>query len=140
MLNLYRPGCYTQLIADQTRYVYNAFIEELHGGAKTMIYYFHYNNKGSHPFSRDWTCKKNIGMAELSDEQARFLVETSEEVQRRRELRSSYIPHPFLDTLLTSGHTADAEFERVRKSDDFENDFYFLSQLYEMNWGLSLTI
>jgi hypothetical protein len=101
-----------------------------------MIYYFHYNNKESHPFTRDWTCKRNIDMAELNNKQARFLVETSEEVQRRRKLRSSYTPHPFVDPLLTSRHTADAEFKKIRESDDFENDLYFLSQLCKMNWGL----
>jgi hypothetical protein len=105
-----------------------------------VIYYFHYNNRGSHPFTRDCTCKKNIEMAELNDEQARFLVETSEEVQRRPELRSSYIPHPFVDALLTSGHAADAGFKRIRKSDNFGNDIYFLSQSYQMNWGLSFNL
>ena len=68
----------------QTRYVYDEFIQELHHGAKTMIYYFHYNNKGSHPFAKDWTSTGNMEMAEISPEQARFLATTVEEVNHRR--------------------------------------------------------
>ena len=69
----------------QSRYVYDEFIKELHNGAKTMLYYFHYNNKGSHPFTMDWTSTENIEMAEISPEQACYLSETSKEVNRRSE-------------------------------------------------------
>ena len=27
-----------------------------------------------------------------------------------------------------------SEFEALAKSDDYENDFYFLAQLYDKNW------
>ena len=53
-----------------------------------MIYYFHYNNKGSHPFTRDWTSKENMLLAEVNEEQAGFLAETAHEVMRRS--KSSY--------------------------------------------------
>lgn len=48
-----------------------------------MIYFFHYNNKGSHPFAKDWTSRENMVMAELNEEQAGFLVKTAHEVMRR---------------------------------------------------------
>ncbi len=53
-----------------------------------MIYFFHYNNKGSHPFAKDWTSEGNMVMAELNEKQAGFLIETAHEVMRRR--KSSY--------------------------------------------------
>ena len=53
-----------------------------------MIYYWHYNNKGSYPFAKDWTSKTNMALAELNEEQAGFLVETAREVTRRS--KSSY--------------------------------------------------
>ena len=67
----------------QTRYVYNTFIEEMHASAETLLYYFHYNNKGGHPFAKNWTSRENVVMAELDEEQASFLAETVREVMRR---------------------------------------------------------
>lgn len=68
-----------------------------------MIYYFHYNNKGSHPFARDWKLAENIEMAELSPEQAQFLVATSKEVKRRRTSTRSLL-NPVYDRSLTFGY------------------------------------
>ena len=59
--------------------------------SKTMIYYFHYTNKGSHPFAKDWMSEENIAMAELNEEQASFLVETAHEIMRRSK-RSYELP------------------------------------------------
>ena len=55
----------------------------MHASAETLLYYFHYNNKGSYPFARDWTAKENVVIAGLDDEQASFLAETAREVRRR---------------------------------------------------------
>ncbi|MCJ1404943.1 hypothetical protein MMC11_008169 [Xylographa trunciseda] len=101
----------------KTRYVYDSFVEELHMGAKTMIYYFHYCNKGSYPFARDWTSKENLALAELNEEQANFLKESSVLVRERMP-----------------------EFKKVMENGDFENDWYFVAQLYDMNWKPRFTI
>lgn len=55
----------------------------MHASAETLLYYFHYNNKGGHPFVKDWTSRENVVMAELDKEQASFLAETAREVMRR---------------------------------------------------------
>ena len=72
----------------QTRYLFDAFIEEMHIGAKTMIYYFHYCNKGSRPFARNWASKENLALAELNPEQAQFLEESSVLIKERRKCAS----------------------------------------------------
>ena len=55
----------------------------MHASAETLLYYFHYNNKGGYPFAKDWTSKDNAVMAGLDEEQASFLAETAREVTRR---------------------------------------------------------
>lgn len=69
----------------QTRYLVDAFIEELHTGAKTMIYYFHYCNKGSHPFAATWMTEENLALADLNKEQECFLKESSILIRERCE-------------------------------------------------------
>lgn len=49
-----------------------------------MIYYFHYCNKGSHPFTQDWMTEKNLALAQLNAEQATFLKESSALIDERR--------------------------------------------------------
>ena len=66
--------------------MYDAFIEELHIGAKTLIYYFHYCNKGSYPFRKEWVSGENIELAQLNREQVQFLLNTAEQVGKRRLL------------------------------------------------------
>jgi hypothetical protein len=48
-----------------------------------MLAYFHYCNKGSHPFSMDWTNKVNITFAQLNPEQVIFMQEMREEIEQR---------------------------------------------------------
>lgn len=53
-------------------------VEELHNGARTLLAYFHYLNKGARPFTLDWTSAETVAMAELNAEQVRFVKETAE--------------------------------------------------------------
>ena len=55
----------------------------MHASAETLLYYFHYNNKGGYPFAKDWTSKETVVMAGLDEEQGNFLAETAREVSRR---------------------------------------------------------
>jgi hypothetical protein len=48
-----------------------------------MIYYFHYCNKGSRPFTREWMTDKNLALAELNPEQADFLKESVVLIENR---------------------------------------------------------
>ncbi|PMD45736.1 hypothetical protein L207DRAFT_419813 [Hyaloscypha variabilis F] len=101
----------------QSRYVYDTFIEELHNGSKIMLAYFHYCNKGSHPFAMDWTIERNIRQAELKPEQLEFLVRTTQLVKERAAI-----------------------FDEVKKKGEFEHDFFFLCQLYDITWQALRTI
>ncbi|KAL0935578.1 uncharacterized protein CTRU02_210169 [Colletotrichum truncatum] len=101
----------------QTRYVYDKFVEALHNGAKTMLYYFHYCNKGSSPFTPGWITPENLRMVQLNHSQERFIRESTEMIHQR-------LP----------------EFRRIREAKDFENDWYFVSQLYDTRWGPTTTI
>lgn len=47
-----------------------------------MLAYFHYCNKGSHPFDMDWTIERNIKQAELNPDQLRFLTKTAQLAER----------------------------------------------------------
>ena len=51
-----------------------------------MLAYFHYCNKGNHPFSMDWTLSENIALAELDAEQVQFLKDTIRQVNEKGRL------------------------------------------------------
>ena len=42
--------------------------------------------------------------------------------------------------LLVLTSIIESEFEDIRKNEDFEHDFYFVAQLYDMDWKPSSTI
>lgn len=52
-------------------------------GAKTMIYYFHYCNKGAQPFSPGWMTPENITLAQLNKDQVNFLKESVDLISQR---------------------------------------------------------
>ena len=48
-----------------------------------MLAYFHYCNKGSHPFTIDWANQTNLTFAHLDAEQAKFMQKTKAEIEQR---------------------------------------------------------
>lgn len=101
----------------ETRYVYESVVEELHNGTKILLAYFHYCNSGSHPFAMDWTHEGNISLGELNEEQVQFMKTSMQQVRDKF-----------------------AGFKFIRDRQLFEDDFYFLSQLYDVHWKPSNTI
>ncbi|KAI0380510.1 hypothetical protein F5Y04DRAFT_257539 [Hypomontagnella monticulosa] len=95
----------------QSRYFNQKIVEEFHSGARTMLAYFHYCNKGGHPFSKDWSHATDMSFAELNASQVQFIKETIELVKEKR-----------------------AHFEHIKSQGLFEDDYYFISQLYELHW------
>ena len=72
------------LMFEKSRYITNAFVEELHQGAKIMLAFFHYCNKGGHPFATDfWNSSCHVAMAELDAEQLDFLRTTCEQIRQK---------------------------------------------------------
>ncbi|KAK3115808.1 hypothetical protein LTR53_004485 [Teratosphaeriaceae sp. CCFEE 6253] len=102
---------------NQKRFYNTQLVEELHNGAKIMLAHFHYCNKGSHPFDMDWTDVRNTSFARLDKEQAMFLKETNEDVAAKGE-----------------------RFRYVRDHRLFEDEYYFVAQLYERDWVPTATI
>lgn len=107
-------------------------------GAKMMIYYFHYCNKGNHPFAREWMSEENLALAGLNEEQGQFLKESTVLINERRMCASVSVRYSCA-LVLTSVRLV-PEFERIREGQDFENDWYFVSQLYDADWRPRSTI
>jgi hypothetical protein len=63
-------------------------VEELHHGSTILLSYFHYCNKGGHPFSLDWANSLNGHLAQLSSEHIKFLRETAELVKDKGKFYS----------------------------------------------------
>ncbi|KAI0109121.1 hypothetical protein GGR51DRAFT_512806 [Nemania sp. FL0031] len=101
----------------QSRFFNHNIVEEFHSGARTMLAYFHYCNKGSHPFSMDWNCAHNVSFAQLDARQVQFLNETVALVKSKR-----------------------SHFEHIKLNKMFEDDYYFISQLYELHWYPTHTV
>ena len=71
-------------------------------------------------------------LAGLNEEQVQFLLNTVEEVERRR-----MDPCPANQQRLgnhTDVRLTGPEFASLAQSDNYENDLYFLAQLYDTNW------
>ena len=56
----------------------------------------------------------------------------------RGEVKAPTGSHLALLHVLTS--IVEFEFDDLRKSDNFEHDFYFVAQLYDMEWKPSSTV
>ncbi|XXG99228.1 hypothetical protein Hte_005565 [Hypoxylon texense] len=92
-------------------------VEEFHNGAKIMLAYFHYCNKGSHPFGLNWGHTKSTSFAQLDAQQIEFLKETIELVEEKRQ-----------------------HFREIRERKVFTDDYYFISQLYDIDWAPTHTV
>lgn len=55
-------------------------------GANILLAHFHYCNKGMYPFSDECKDKELQTLADLSEDELRFVHATREHVRRRREL------------------------------------------------------
>ena len=75
--------CLIANIGCQSRFFKKTLIEELHTGANILLAYFHYCNKGSHPFSEDWASPTAIARAKLNAEQASFMRSTAERIAKK---------------------------------------------------------
>ncbi|KAF5648101.1 hypothetical protein F52700_1316 [Fusarium sp. NRRL 52700] len=71
-------------MGSQARYWNHEIVEKFHSGARTMLAYFHYCNKGGHPFSMDWTRPANVAFAKLGPQQVEFIKDTIKLIQDKR--------------------------------------------------------
>ncbi|KAI0195968.1 hypothetical protein F4808DRAFT_452796 [Astrocystis sublimbata] len=86
-------------------------------GANILLAYFHYCNKGIYPFSPECKEQDLKTLAALSEMKSQFIRQTKAHVERQRKT-----------------------WAKVRESNDYEHDFFYISQLYEESWMPQPTI
>jgi len=86
-------------------------VKEYNVGANTLLAYFHYCNKGIYPFSGECKDQDLQSLAELDDEAMKFVKYTRQ---------------------FASDHSR--QWEDVWHEENFEDEYYYVSQLFEQNW------
>ncbi|KAK4205206.1 hypothetical protein QBC40DRAFT_162947 [Triangularia verruculosa] len=95
-------------------------VKEYEMGANTLLAYFHYCNKGIYPFSAECRDADLRSLAELDDE-AIALVHYTRQHAMEHKAR-------WEDMWKCEGDWKDREMKR------YENEYYYVSQLFEPNW------
>ncbi|KAJ2970781.1 hypothetical protein NUW58_g9594 [Xylaria curta] len=101
----------------KTRFAREDMVREYQLGANVLLAYFHYCNKGIYPFSAECKEQDLTTLAALDESRAQFIKQTKSHVEKHRK-----------------------SWAKLRESNDYENDFYYISQLYEENWMPQPTI
>jgi len=78
----------------------------------------------------DWTSPEQISQAELNAEQVQFMQEMAQEIEKKSMFFIAL--YEFSNTNLCWG--TDAVFQKIRQEGLFEHDYYFLAQLYDLDW------
>lgn len=93
------------------RYAMPAFIKELHHGATVLLCYYHYCTKPCDPFSLDWKRRYNTPFKDLPPDDVLFILETKDMVRGITD-----------------------KLRRIREHALYENDLFFLSQMFDEDW------
>ncbi|KAK3328841.1 hypothetical protein B0H66DRAFT_571609 [Apodospora peruviana] len=86
-------------------------VKEYNLGANTLLAYFHYCNKGIYPFSAECRDQDLQSLAELDDDAISFVRYTRQYASQQKR-----------------------QWEDMWKRDDYENEYFYVSQLFEQNW------
>lgn len=82
----------------------------------------------------DWSLPDQVARAELNAEQVEFVRQTSREIDRKGMLHLPRCP-------ATANVSLKATiFREIRGKGQFEHDYYFISQLYDLDWKPRHTI
>ncbi|KAI0164714.1 hypothetical protein GGR57DRAFT_209438 [Xylariaceae sp. FL1272] len=95
----------------KTRFARISNVREYQEGANILLAYFHYCNKGIYPFSEECKDQDLKNLAGLDELRMKFIKYT-------RTMIAQYRP----------------QWDKMRQKNEYENDFYYISQLYEENW------
>ncbi|KAI1828494.1 hypothetical protein F4861DRAFT_544725 [Xylaria intraflava] len=101
----------------KTRFAREDMVREYQLGANILLAYFHYCNKGIYPFSPDCKEQDLRALAGLDEHKTQFIKHTKAHVETQRK-----------------------SWAKLKESNDYENDFYYISQLFEENWMPQPTI
>ncbi|KAB5536676.1 hypothetical protein GE09DRAFT_336148 [Coniochaeta sp. 2T2.1] len=94
-----------------TRFARQDKVKEYNSGANTLLAYFHYCNKGIYPFSEECRGQDLQTLAALNNGAIAFVHET-------RKYAAEHMQ----------------EWQDLWENDDYENEYYYVSQLFEANW------
>ncbi|KAK6864677.1 hypothetical protein PG995_001205 [Apiospora arundinis] len=96
----------------KARFARENTVREYLTGANILLAYFHYCNKGMYPFSAECKDQDLRTLAQLDAVKIKFVNVTRNIVKEQGK-----------------------HWDDVRRREDYEDDFYFISQLYEENWA-----
>ncbi|KAI2470016.1 hypothetical protein F4781DRAFT_197726 [Annulohypoxylon bovei var. microspora] len=101
----------------QSRFAREEMVREYQMGANILLAYFHYCNKNIYPFSAKCKEQDLSTLAELDEPKIKLIQFTRSNIERYKK-----------------------HWAKIRQTDDYENDFYYISQMYEENWTPQSTI
>ncbi|KAI1374136.1 hypothetical protein F4677DRAFT_461691 [Hypoxylon crocopeplum] len=101
----------------KSRFAREEMVREYQMGANILLAYFHYCNKGVYPFSAECKEQDLSTLAELDEAQIKLIKFTRSNVERYRK-----------------------HWAKIQQSGDYENDFYYISQLFDESWTPQSTI
>jgi hypothetical protein len=104
------------------------FIQERHHAANVFLSHYHYRTQPCDPFKLDWQKRHRTPFADMTTNEIHFLMRTKELVEQSGE---------FLDKSFISNKAykfAETRFRNTRKSTMYEDEIYFVSQMFEENW------
>ncbi|KAI1461644.1 hypothetical protein F4805DRAFT_240428 [Annulohypoxylon moriforme] len=101
----------------QSRFAREEMVREYQMGANILLAYFHYCNKNIYPFSAKCKDQDLSTIAELDEHQIKLVHFTRSNIEKYKK-----------------------HWAKIRQTDDYENDFYYISQMYEENWTPQSTI
>ncbi|KAF8859195.1 hypothetical protein BDZ45DRAFT_367421 [Acephala macrosclerotiorum] len=92
------------------RFAMPNFISERHHSSNVFLSHYHYCTKPCNPFNIDWRKRQTTPFAEMTTDEIDFLLRTSEMVKDRNK------------------------FRRALEWGFYEDDLYFVSQMFEEEW------
>ncbi|KAI2602016.1 hypothetical protein GGR54DRAFT_654819 [Hypoxylon sp. NC1633] len=110
-------AAYAQKHGIKSRFAREEMVREYQTGANILLGYFHYCNKGVYPFSQDCKEQDLSTLADLDEGQIKTILNTRACAERSKK-----------------------QWAMIRQSDAYENDFFYISQLFEENWTPQPTI
>jgi len=94
------------------RFAREDMVAEYHMGANTLLAYFHYCNKGIYPFSSECKDSDLTTLAALDEDSLAFVRQTRAYISQHKH-----------------------QWDELQRTENCEDDYYFVSQLYEENWA-----
>ncbi|OAA68489.1 hypothetical protein SPI_00684 [Niveomyces insectorum RCEF 264] len=110
-LVLKHDASYARKHGIQSRFARQDKVQQYYTGAITLLAYFHYCNKGVFPFTEDAKDQDIRNLANLDETSMQFVRHTRKYAIANKK-----------------------RWQALWETNAYEDDFYFISQLFEVNW------